>query len=264
MSNFFDEDVVISGIRICIKVRDEIGTSVHKNRSSHGLVCFTEGESLFEFSGSKSLCVKAGQIIYLPKFSNYNSTDAPGTTCIAVNFDLADKTATFEPFVTQRDCASKYTTHFEKILHRWNSQTAGYQSGCLGILYTILYQLHQDRRQAYQSSYHAQLLENSVEYINSHLADPGLTVEHLAVRAGITPEYLRALYKARFGVAPKEFILNKRLDRAKTMVECGDIRLSNIPFECGFSEYSYFARVFKKRLGISPHQYLKQIAEEHP
>ena len=75
---------------------------------------------------------------------------------------------------------------------------------------------------------------------------------------------LRALYKARFGVAPKEFILNKRLDRAKTMVECGDIRLSNIPFECGFSEYSYFARVFKKRLGISPHQYLKQIAEEHP
>ena len=264
MSSFFDKDIVVSGIRLCVKVRQENGTSVHRNRSSHGLVCFLEGESLFEFADRKSILVKAGQIIYLPKFSNYNSTDAPGAICIAVNFDLADKALTFDPFVTKVDPGKKYTTYFEKILNQWSSQAAGYSSGCLGTLYTIIYHLHQNRQQEYQSSAHVRMLENSVDYINSHITDPGLTVEKVANRANISPEYLRKLFKAEYGVAPKEYILNKRLDRAKTMIECGDIRLGNIPFECGFTEYSYFARVFKRRLGISPHQYLKQTAEEHP
>lgn len=264
MHDFFETDFVISDIRLCVKVREETGTSVHKNRSSHGLVCFTEGESLFEFDDRQSICVKAGQIIYLPKFSNYNSTDAPGAVCIAVNFDLSDKALTFAPFITQGHLGSKYTTYFEKILNQWTGQAVGYKSGCLGILYTIISHLHQDRKQEYQSSAHTRLLETGVDYINRHITDPALTVEEVAQRAGISPEYLRKLFRAKYGVAPREYILNKRLDRAKAMLECGDIRLGNIPFECGFSEYSYFARVFKRRLGISPHHYLKQITEEHP
>lgn len=258
MNEFLETEFVIACIRICTRVSDENGTSVHRNRPSHGLVYFEEGESLFEFVGAKSLTVKAGQIIYLPKYSNYDSTDAPGTTCIAVNFELADRQMTFDPFTTKCNFGNKYMSYFEKILQLWMGQGAGYQNGCLGILYNIIFHMHQDVAQEYKSYGHSDMLEKSTDYINSHITDPGLTVSKVAARAGISPEYLRKLFKAKYGVAPREYILNKRLERAKTMIECGDIKLSSIPYECGFTDYSYFARIFRRRLGILPLQYQKQ------
>ena len=101
MNTFLETDFVISGIRLCCKVSDENGTSIHRNRASHGLVLFVEGGSRFDFLGGRTVMVEKGQVIYLPKFSNYDSTDAPGAVCIAINFDLVDGELTF---IHQTDC----------------------------------------------------------------------------------------------------------------------------------------------------------------
>lgn len=260
MNRFFETDFVVSCIKICCRISDENKTTVHRNRYSHGLALFVEGESRFDFLNDKTVYVKAGQMIYLPKHSDYNSTDAPGTVCIAVNFEL-EEDQMFAPFVMNSNFGDKYRPYFEKLLQLWMKPQAGHLNGCLAILYQIIYQVQQDALQEYKAYGHTRMLNNCVSYINEHITQPELSVEQTAKEAGVSPEYLRRIFKTKYGVSPREYIVNKRLELAKTMIECGEIRLSCIPFECGFTEYPYFSRLFKNKLGISPLQYSKQAAD---
>ena len=259
MNTFLETDFVISGIRLCCKVSDENGTSIHRNRASHGLVLLVEGGSRFDFLGGRTVMVEKGQVIYLPKFSNYDSTDAPGAVCIAINFDLVDGELTFPPFSLSSSFGDKYKPLFEKILQMWKQQRASFRNGCLGILYQIIHHIQQDAGQEHKAYGHTALLETCVCYITDNLADPGLSVERTAKHAAISEEYLRRIFRAKYGVSPKEYILLKRLEQAKAMIEYGDIKLNCIPFECGFTDYPYFSRMFKQRVGTPPLQYLKQM-----
>lgn len=261
MNAFFETEFVISGIRLCCTVRDETGTSVHRNRASHGLVLFLKGGSRFDFWGGKTMVVKQGQLVYLPKYANYDSTDTPGATCIAVNFDLLDPEMTFPPFSLSSSFGDKYRPLFEKILQLWKKQRATCRNGCLGLLYQIIYQIQQDAVREYKAYGSTVLLETCIGYITDHLSDPKLSVEDTANYVGISETYLRRIFRAKYGISPKEYILVKRLEQAKTMIEYGDIKLNCIPYECGFTDYPYFSRVFKKRIGTAPLQYLKQAKQ---
>ena len=262
MNAFFETDFKNLSIKLCCKVSDEIGTTIHHNRSSHGLVLFLSGESLFEFSGAKELLVKEGQVIYLPKDSTYNSTDAENTECIAVNFDIDDSTMTFPTFLLKKSFGEKYRHLFEKILTLWKKQRVGYMNGCLAVLYEIIFHIQQDVRYDYITHDKEHLLQRAAYYIHDHLSDATLTVEQIARKFDMSPEYLRKLYRAQYGVSPKEYMLIKRIEMAKLMIEAEDIKLSFVPYECGFTDYPYFSRVFKKKVGMSPMQYLKQIKTE--
>lgn len=259
MNKFFEQDFVISGIRLCCKVRDETGTTVHRNRASHGLVLFVKGGSEFEFLRGKTVHLKEGQLIYLPKFSDYNSTDTSGAVCIAINFDLAEEGLTFPPFSLNESFGEKYRPMFEKLLQMWQKQRVGYLNGCLGMLYTIIYHIQADAIRQYQVYGHGRMAEQCAYYINDHITEASLSVEEMADFAKVSPTYLRRIFKDKYGVSPKEYILLRRLDMAKAMIEYGDIKLSCIPFECGFTEYPYFSRMFKKRMGIAPLQYQKKV-----
>ena len=261
MNAFFETEFVISGIRLCCKVSDENGTSIHRNRASHGLVLFIEGGSRFDFLGGKTLEIKQGQLIYLPKYSDYDSTDTPGAICIAVNFDLADTEKTFPAFSLSSSFGDKYRPLFERILQLWKKQRTTCRNGCLGLLYQIIYHIQQDAIREYKAYGSTVLLEKCISYIMDHITDPELSVEDTAKYADISEEYLRRIFRAKYGVSPKEYILVKRLEQAKAMIEYGDIKLNCIPYECGFTDYPYFSRMFKKRVGTPPLQYLKQVKQ---
>ena len=249
MNAFFETDFKKLYIKLCCKVSDEIGTTIHRNRGSHGLVLFLRGESIFEFAGDKEILVEEGQIIYLPKGSNYDSTDA-------------ENTETFPTFLLKKSFGEKYRHLFEKILKLWKMQRVGYMNGCLAVLYEIIFHIQQDVRHDYITQDKEQLLERAAYYIHDHLSDATLTVEKMARKFDMTPEYLRKLYRTQYGVSPKEYMLIKRIEMAKLIIESGDIRLSCVPYECGFTDYPYFSRIFKKKVGVSPIQYLKQMRTE--
>lgn len=262
MNTFFETDFVISGIHLCCRVSDENGTSYHRNRASHGLVLFTEGSSRFDFLNDKSVTVEKGQVIYLPKFSNYDSTDSPDAVCIAVNFDLVDGERSFPPFSLNSSFGDKYTPLFEKILQMWKRQRACFRNGCLGVLYQIIHHIQQDAVQEYKAYGHTAMLEKCVAYITDNLADPNLSIEGTAKQAAISEEYLRRIFRVKYGVSPKEYILLKRLEQAKTLIKYGDIKLNRVPFECGFTDYPHFSRIFKSKVGMPPLQYWKQVRDE--
>ncbi len=90
--------------------------------------------------------------------------------------------------------------------------------------------------------------------IEVYLRDPNLGAPAIAARLGITPRYLRKLLEET-GKSFSEHLLNKRLDRAATLLRDPQRRgthIATIAYECGFGDLSYFNRAFRRRYGLTP------------
>ena len=54
-----------------------------------------------------------------------------------------------------------------------------------------------------------------------------------------------------------QYVIKKRIDRARYLIITTDKKISTIASECGFNDMSYFAKQFKRIVGISPKEYKK-------
>lgn len=93
-----------------------------------------------------------------------------------------------------------------------------------------------------------------LDHIATHFQDPGLSLEIVARRQGISPRYLQRLM-ASSGTSFTERVNELRLQRAFELVtgrHTSAQRISDIALEVGFSDVSHFNRLFRARFGVSP------------
>ncbi len=91
------------------------------------------------------------------------------------------------------------------------------------------------------------------DYIHRHYADPSLTLSRLSAKFGYTPDYIRHVYRAAYGVTPSEYLSSVRLSQARTLIdEMPFYPLGEIARLCGFSDPLYFSRCFRRHYGVSP------------
>ena len=62
-------------------------------------------------------------------------------------------------------------------------------------------------------------------------------------------------FKKHFNETPARWIMNKRLDMAKELLENTSLTIIDVGMECGFENPSHFSRVFKGKTGIAPLQF---------
>ncbi|MGN1260367.1 MAG: response regulator, partial [Alloprevotella sp.] len=80
-----------------------------------------------------------------------------------------------------------------------------------------------------------------------------VTVASLAEKTGVTARQLHRKLTATVGLNPNAYIQQKKIGKAqKLLMDNPEIPLKNVAYDCGFSDYSYFTRVFKNLTGISP------------
>lgn len=79
-----------------------------------------------------------------------------------------------------------------------------------------------------------------------------LNIREIAESYGFDYEQFRKDFKQEFGVAPKQFIVEQRLNNAYTMLFEGGYSCTDVAMFCGFSDGSQFSKMFKKRYGVSP------------
>ena len=77
----------------------------------------------------------------------------------------------------------------------------------------------------------------------------------LAKLCCLEPSYLCRIFKRHFGCPPIEFVLQRRLEAAKTLLVISGSACKEIAELTGFQDPVYFSRVFKKRYGITPLEY---------
>lgn len=96
-----------------------------------------------------------------------------------------------------------------------------------------------------------------LSYLNRHLEEEDMGADKIALAFGITPRYVHKLFSAT-GKTVSEHLCVLRIERAKSLLcHTGASRLSitDIAFNLGFRDISYFNRRFKQLTGVTPSEF---------
>jgi YesN/AraC family two-component response regulator len=94
----------------------------------------------------------------------------------------------------------------------------------------------------------------AIEYIRDHLQDE-LTLETIADYIQLSPSYMGHLFKKEIGKSVMDYILEQRIERAKSYLLSGRYRNYELAEKSGFRNYSHFCTMFKKYAGMTPNEF---------
>ena len=101
-------------------------------------------------------------------------------------------------------------------------------------------------------------LQAVVEYIEKNLSDVELSNVVLADKLCISEPYLRKRFSDIYNTSPKQYILERRIEKAKELLLEDKMSVSEIAEKTGFSCITVFSRAFKTKVGISPTEFLRK------
>jgi AraC family transcriptional regulator len=96
-----------------------------------------------------------------------------------------------------------------------------------------------------------------IEFIEEHLADD-VSLEAIAAEGGISPIYLARAFKAAVGQSPHQYVLGRRIERAKKLLRDSDLPIVEVALAAGFSSQSHLSNWFVRSVGVSPAAYRRQ------
>jgi len=99
----------------------------------------------------------------------------------------------------------------------------------------------------------ARKLREVLDYVEDHL-DKRLTLGELAAVAGFSVSHFKPLFKQSVGRPVHRYVLERRVERARTLVLEGTLSMIEIALALGFSHQSHMARCMRRVLGLSPSQ----------
>ena len=99
-------------------------------------------------------------------------------------------------------------------------------------------------------------LRKALLFMRKNYASP-LTLEEISEVAGMSPKYFCNFFKGMTQKTPVSYLNSYRVERAARKLLATDASVTDIAYECGFNDLSYFIKVFKDFKGISPKKFRK-------
>jgi AraC-like DNA-binding protein len=104
-------------------------------------------------------------------------------------------------------------------------------------------------------------MKKVLDHIHHHL-DHSIDVDQLASVACISKPYLIRLFKREFGTSPVQYINKKKVEKAQLLLFSTDKPVKEIAYVMGFSDHSYFIRLFRKLTGLTPQEYRTMLTSK--
>ena len=105
-----------------------------------------------------------------------------------------------------------------------------------------------------RSTISSKAVRTAINYIYDHL-HTRITLETLASVTNLSASYFSRLFKKETGYSVSEYILNKKLETAKSMLASSSYSIAEISASLAFPSQSYFTNVLKKDCGMTPKEY---------
>lgn len=98
----------------------------------------------------------------------------------------------------------------------------------------------------------------ALQFMEEHIADSNITLSSVASHVGLSETYFSGLFRHETGIPFIKYLCNIRVERAKGLLRDTNGKIITIAAQSGFSEDTYFSRVFKKATGMSPSEWRHQ------
>ncbi len=100
-----------------------------------------------------------------------------------------------------------------------------------------------------------------VDYVDANYTDPSLTLGKVSDAFSYTEKYLSSLFKKHMKIGFNLYLNNLRIQKARYLLPLRLGSISEVGAMCGFESPLYFSKVFKKRTGMTPSQYMKNAKD---
>lgn len=101
-------------------------------------------------------------------------------------------------------------------------------------------------------------IKKAIEFLND-CYNREFNFKDIACIANFSPYYFIRVFKAETGMTPHEYLLNIKIQKAKERLTDRNLSISQVFSECGMEYSGHFAALFKKKVGLTPSQYRKEI-----
>jgi len=102
------------------------------------------------------------------------------------------------------------------------------------------------------------LIDVVCELVNRQPSEP-FTVSSIAAAARVTPNHFSTLFRRHTKQRFTEFLADKRMDLAQEYLRDLTLNVSQVARKAGFEDPGYFARRFRKKMGISPRDWRRSL-----
>ena len=130
----------------------------------------------------------------------------------------------------------------------------------IGELYKILGQLKQNNQfeRTLQNIDGKFYKKNKIKIVLKYIRENYqslITLETLAQLAGLSTNYFSYYFKNMTGLSPIDYLISYRIEKASNKLLSTDESITKIAFDSGFTDLSYFIKVFKSHTGLTPNKY---------
>ena len=254
MEKFIESDLDIKEVVYAGYVPAGTGKAKHISRPSHGLALHLSGEKTYYFDTGTTLTVLEGDIIFMPKNSNYVVSSKISGDCYAINFNVHSEND-FPPFVFRTKSIQEYLTHFKNAKKHWDKKDPSFFARSKSELYSIIALMIEEHGNSYVPKTKYSIIEPGVKYINKNYTSENISITKISELCSITPEYFRKIFREFFGESPITYINKMKISRAKELISSEMYSISEVCELSGYADPSHFSREFKKAVGVSPSEY---------
>ncbi len=97
-------------------------------------------------------------------------------------------------------------------------------------------------------------IEKSLSFIQKNIYKP-IKIEQLSQLSCVSKDHFIRLFKKEMKSTPLQYINLKKIEKAQLILITQDTPIKNIAYMLGYEDYSYFIRIFKRMVGITPQEY---------
>ncbi len=219
------------------------------SRPFYALTCRLRAEGVLQQDGI-SHNVTGKTIAYVPAGIPYQRiTQKEQMTVVHFNVygSIGKQIRVFRP-----ENFEKYERIFDELLRTWRNKETGYMFRSNEYLCQLLFQIEKE----YQRGTPASFAERMADMIGRELEDPNFSVTQAAEHLKVSGTYLRRCFKEKYGMSPKEYLIQKRIEKAILLLNTDYFTIKEIAQQCGFENEHYFSTVFKAKTGVVPSKYI--------
>lgn len=258
----------------CVFVIHQLFDKVQRNHDFgptrlrfHTFSLISKGTGYYELGDDAvQYTVHGGSLLWMPHLTlRYAGAGDEGMHMYAIRFQVRGSEPETLPAVMDDEClrpgvvrlsCPSYVESLFRVAQRiWVERAPLYRLEVQGILLQIISHYLRDRRRDAEKPGLMKMqeqLQPVLDYVSERFHDPDLDLEKLAQLAGCSQRHLTRMFRTVLGTTPVGYIKRLRVNLSIDMLASGEFTVAEVAERVGYTDPSYFSRVFTQVMGRPP------------
>ncbi|MEO6837829.1 MAG: AraC family transcriptional regulator [Ginsengibacter sp.] len=237
--------------------------------NEYQIIYISIGYGLFESASCEQQKIKEGTILFLfpGEWHRFKPDPQTGWDEFWVGFrGVIIENIVKQHFLSRKSAvqeiglSEKIIQLFTNIIEITKEERTGYQPLVSGIVMHLLGEIHSlAKQQLYTGEEITESIINKARVIFRTNIDQDINIEKMADELCISYPWFRKTFKAYTGIAPHQYLIQLKIEKAKMLLLNPSKSIKEIAFSMNFESAFYFSKLFKAKTGVSPNAYRNNL-----